>query len=264
MKIIFAGRDNRFNRRLISELAQEHEICCCLWLEPGVHSTRLLLERFRARATRYGLRRMLDELAFHALDRLWLRRNEAALKHTKPAWFVERIVLPFPGYEVHNIHEPRWLELVAGNQPDMIFSVCSNVLFKPQLYNIPQLGTFVLHEGLTPEYKGLHTTLWALAKGEHQYLGYTLLKVNKRIDDGEILVQGRYNLKPGEGCRSWSWVGHNACIEGLDNIKAALKQLEQERGFVPLDTSGRTASLYSWMTLSAFIRHYRQRPRKNN
>lgn len=261
MKIIFAGRDNRFNRRLAMELAQEHEVCCCLWLEPGVHGARQLAQRFRARAVKYGLRQMLGELAFHAFDRFWLRRHEAAFRRTKPAWFVDRISLPFACHEVHNIHEPQWLELVAAQQPDMIFSVCSNILFKPELYNIPKLGTFVLHEGLTPEYKGLHTTLWALAKGEHQYLGYTVFKVNSRLDAGDILVQGRYNLKPGEGCRNWSWVGHNACIEGLGDIRAALKKLEQDRGFVPLDIAGRQAGLYSWMSLQAFIRLYRKRKR---
>lgn len=259
MKIIFAGRDNRFNRRLVSELAKEHDICCCLWLEPGVHTARGLVKRFRARAGKYGLWQMLDELAFHAFDRLWLRRGEAALKNTKPAWFMERISLPFPCHEVSDIHEPRWLQQVAGHEPDMIFGVCSNILFKPELYSMPKLGTFVLHEGLTPEYKGLHTTLWALAKGEHQYLGYTLLKVNSRIDGGDILAQGRYSLQLGEGCRNWSWVGHNALIEGLDDVKRALQQLEREGGFVPLNTPGRIPGLYSWMTLSAFVKLYRQR-----
>jgi hypothetical protein len=37
--------------------------------------------------------------------------------------------------------------------------ICGSVIFKHAFYSIPRMGTFILHDDLTPEYLGLHTTL---------------------------------------------------------------------------------------------------------
>lgn len=257
MKIIFAGRDNAFNRGIIQWLAEDHDVIACFFLEPERGSSKGRWKRIKLRAKKYSWFKALDELAFHLADRLWIRSDE---KHRVledfPETFTKSQQLEIPQFSVANIHSKKWLNYVKENNPDIIFSVCGAVIFKPQLHTLPRLGTLVLHEGLTPEYKGLHTPLWALMNKEFQYLGYTLLQVNDSIDGGKVLSQNIYRLEKNEDFRVWSLVAHKAILANLEHIKTALLKLEENKGFVPLNISGRKHSYYTWMGLSDFTRLY--------
>ena len=256
MKIIFAGRDNAFNRKMVQEFSVHHEVVCCLFLEPGRVSRKGKRDIIMRRVKKQGLLKTIDQLAFHLFDRLFLRRNEARFWKQRAEYCDSALPLQCPVHQVHNIHDKRWIELCRQLKTDIILATCSKIIFKPELYNIPALGTYIVHEGLTPEYKGLHTPLWALMKKEFQNIGYTILKANNKIDGGEILIQNTYSLGPGENYRTWSWVGHNAIIAGMENICHAFCQLEKSKSFAPINTAGRKSSYYTWMGLSDFIGLY--------
>jgi hypothetical protein len=98
--------------------------------------------------------------------------------------------------------------------------------------------------------------LWALMKKEFQHIGYTVLKANEKIDGGEILAQGIYSIQQGENYRTWSWIGHNAIISGLDDIRHCFRKLEKEKHFIPISMEGRKSGYYTWMGLSDFLRLY--------
>ncbi len=257
MKIIFAGRDNNFNRRYIKEVSREHEVVCCLFLEPDRFKASNRFKRIVGRIKKYGILTAVNEVLFHCYDRIYIRKPESAFIKTKPDFFLNTTELECPQYLVKNIHDAHWLKLTKGLAPDIIFSMCCNVKFRKEFYSIPRLGTFVLHEGLTPEYKGLHTILWALLKKDYGHIGYTLLKVNDKMDEGGILTQGYYQLKKGENHRTWSWVSHNALIEGLDDVKRSLKKLEHLQCFEPVKIQGRIQGTYTWMTLTRYLYYSR-------
>ncbi|MCX6245173.1 MAG: formyltransferase family protein [Bacteroidetes bacterium] len=253
MRIVFAGRDNSFNRKFFTEISEDHEVLYCLFLEPGRKNAKDKCKRIGKRLRKYGLLKVIDELAFHLFDRLFLRKPEITFKNSQPEYFNTKVELPFPSYTVENIHDAGWINFIKQSSPDIIFSLCCSVIFKPDLTSIPKYGTFILHEGLTPEYKGLHTTLWALLKKDYKSVGYTLFKANNDIDGGEILVQETYTRKYGEDYRTWSWISHNALIEGLDNIKRSLKNLEKNGNFEPIEKGSRESGVYTWMTLTKFL-----------
>ena len=257
MRVIFAGRDNAFNTGIVEWLAKEHEVVACLFLEPNRRTRTMMWKRVKGRAKKYGWLKAIDEVLFHAVDRVAIRRGESqsVLREFPPSFTATRS-LDVPSHSVGNIHSRKWLDFVAALNPDIIFSVCGSVIFRPPLFTIPKLGTFVLHEGLTPEYKGLHTPLWALMNKEHDYLGYTLLKVDDSIDGGAVLSQGTYEPGEGEGYRTWSLVAHKAILANLDHIAAALASLEKNGGFEPLDLTGRRHEYFTWMGLSDFVRLY--------
>lgn len=253
MKIIFLGRDNPFNRKYFSELSKEHELLCCLFLEPNRFKLTYRLNFICKRIRKYGFIRVSDELCFHLYYRLFFRNATMKLIKTKREYFIDKLELECPTYNVENIHNIKWIEFIRNCSPDIIFCMCSSVILKPVLYNIPKLGTFVLHEGITPEYKGLHTILWALLKKDYKNIGYTLLKINDEIDGGKILIQENYKLNGNEDYRTWVWIGHNALIEGLDHIKKALKEVELNKDFKPVETVKRESCIYTWMTLTKFL-----------
>jgi hypothetical protein len=253
MRMIFAGRENNFNRKLFFELSIDNELLCCLFLEPERSSFSNQFKRIFKRIKKYGFIRVIDELSFHLADRILIRRIEKRFKYSRHEYFVNRTVLNCPTFKIKNINDEKWLDLIKSFSPDIIVSACSNVIFKPPFFNIPKYGTFVLHEGITPEYRGLHTTLWALLKKEYNYIGYTVLKVNESIDGGDILLQENYKLKNDESFRTWGWISHIALIEGLDSIKKAFKTLELNKGFTPIDVQNRKSDTYTWMTFSKFL-----------
>jgi hypothetical protein len=260
VRILFAGRDNAFNRGVINWLHERFTVAAVYFLEPDRFSWSARWRKTRRRARRYGWMAAADELAFHVADRLLIRRGETSLWQSRvPIAFRRSQRLDVPTYVVENVHAETWLAKTNEIAPDIVLSTCGSVIFKKSFYSIPTMGTFVLHEGLTPEYKGLHTPLWAMLKREPEYIGYTLLRVNDTIDGGEVLAQARYHLQPDENVSHWSYVGHKAIIDNLPHIEAALRQLDTDRSFVPLDVSHRPTNYYSWMRLSEFLKYYYHR-----
>ena len=253
MRVIFAGRNNPFNRKLVTELFRDHELISCLWLEVGLESWSSRWRTIRGRMKRYGVLRAIDELAFHLYDRVFHRKRHFDFFNRKAEWFTDWPKIDCPTYDVDKIHSKKWLDYIEEQQPDIIFSVCCKVIFRPKLFNIPRLGTFVLHEGLTPEYKGLHTPIWALLNKEPEYVGYTMLRVNEGIDDGEVIIQDGYELKEGEDVRCWSWVGHKAIIDGMDDMRNKLAEIDEKGSFEPLSIEGRKHGYYTWVPLSQFL-----------
>jgi methionyl-tRNA formyltransferase len=73
--------------------------------------------------------------------------------------------------------------------PDAVFAVCVSDRFSERVHSIPRLGTFLWHEGVTPEYRGLYSPFWAVHELDFANLGCTLLRMNERLDGGEVYVQ---------------------------------------------------------------------------
>ena len=253
MRVIFAGRNNSFNRKIAKELFRDHELISCLFLEEGRGNFSARLNRIRRRMKRYGVLRALDELAFHVYDRIFHKKHTRTFFKQAPEFFLKWSKLTCPCYDVDNIHSKKWIDYIEEQKPDILFSVCCTVIFRPKLFNIPRLGTYVLHEGLTPEYKGLHTPIWALINDEQEYLGYTMLRVNESIDGGDVILQDGYDLKEDEDVRCWSWVAHKAIIDGLPKLRKTLADLEENETFTPVSIEGRKHQYYTWVPLSKFL-----------
>ena len=74
---------------------------------------------------------------------------------------------------------------------DFIFSV--GYLKKIESEIIKNYEIINLHPSLLPKYKGLMTHKRMLINKENKY-GYTIHKVTKYLDDGEILIQNQKNI----------------------------------------------------------------------
>jgi len=89
---------------------------------------------------------------------------------------------------VANIHAQNVMEQVAALTPDLGLIYGSPIL-KPELFEIPRLGTLGIHHGKVPEYRGNKTTFWAMYNGE-AVAGVTIQKVNQGLDTGRIVKTG--------------------------------------------------------------------------
>ena len=244
--VVFIGRDNLFNRRLIHQLSADHLVRLCIFVENDRHSVRGILRRIINRIKRYGLFKVLDELAFHIFDRLVLRRQEKEI--WRESQFLTPIELSMPTYVTDNVHDDECLDMIRKLNPDIIFSLCCGVIFKKELYNIPKNGTYMLHEGILPHYRGLHSTLWALAKDDYENVGATLFRVNDTVDGGEIVLQ--WKVRDFDGCRNWGWTAHRGHIDAIPSISKVFQGIAVKPG---TEMSQEPDHYYTWMQLSQFL-----------
>ena len=94
---------------------------------------------------------------------------------------------------IPDIHAPDVLARVRALAPDVGVIYGAPVL-RPELFEIPRLGTLGIHHGRVPDYRGKKTTFWEIYNGE-RVAGVTIQRVNKGIDTGEIVKRGEVEIR---------------------------------------------------------------------
>jgi methionyl-tRNA formyltransferase len=89
--------------------------------------------------------------------------------------------------QVAHINHPDVVALADRLQPDVI-AVFGTSLIRGPLLCRGRLGTFNLHGGLSPQYRGADCTFWALYNGEPDRVGCTLHRIDSGIDTGELIA----------------------------------------------------------------------------
>ncbi len=94
-------------------------------------------------------------------------------QHKKPVWFLDTI----------NSDEAQ--TLIVNEKFDLVVNARTRYIYKRPVLDLPPLGCINIHHGILPEQRGLMCDLWALA--DRQPAGFTIHKMNPKIDDGKIL-----------------------------------------------------------------------------
>lgn len=119
-----------------------------------------------------------------------LRRTDGQLERLlfdgspKTAWDV-----PCHAVRRDQVNTEESIAFIQACQPDIIVtSGCP--LLRPEVFELPRLGTLNIHYGISPAYRGEHTMFWPLYHGDTSNLGVTILQIDAGIDTGPILAQG--------------------------------------------------------------------------
>ena len=83
--------------------------------------------------------------------------------------------------------------LIESHNPDYLV-VCGGPILKSNIFNIPSIASINLHWGITPLMRGAESSFWALYLGKFDAIGMTLHKIDKGVDTGTVLAQGRPSL----------------------------------------------------------------------
>lgn len=220
--------------------------------EPGTRLRRRLVREVK----RVGWWRFLDVLAFRLFyrltraggDRAWERRALDRLR----ALYPERPNAPELIVSSPNASEAQ--ALVTARRPDLVIARCKTLL-NERIFAIPALGTFVMHPGVCPEYRNAHGCFWALASGDFDNVGMTLLRIDRGVDTGPVFGYFRVRAEPAE---SHVVIQHRVVLDNLDGIRDTL--LDIANGVArPIDTGGRQSATWGQPWLSAFLRMRRSR-----
>jgi methionyl-tRNA formyltransferase len=263
LKTVFIGENSWLNQILVHWLSQRTNLVGVVWTHSMKWKTwRGYAKMFQKRYRRYGLRKAIDEALFYFYYRTFLRKSEfKELRKVMRAYCEAHGVQKWRGDAIttDNVNEPAVRVFLAERAPDLAFAMCINDFFGKPLRALPKQGVFLWHEGYTPEYKGLYSPFWAVHNLDFERIGYTLLRMNGRLDAGEIYVQG--TARDIDPFRQYhAYIGHKAILDSLPAVEQFLRDLEAGQA-KPLDRAGAATAYYTYPGISDFIR---QRMRLRN
>jgi len=95
--------------------------------------------------------------------------------------------------KVNSINSKITIELLKSLNPDLIIVNGTRIISKRVLQSVP--CKFVnIHAGITPMYRGVHGTYWALVNNDFINSGVTVHFVDEGIDTGQIIAQKQVRI----------------------------------------------------------------------
>lgn len=272
LKTAFIGQENFFDHKICEWLSEHTDLSLIIWTNnlswssgKGSERRKKVIKRFIRRARQKGSLRALNEFFYYVLYRTMLadgevRKIKRAVASTscRPLKPLSRIEQVRPS----DIKAPALQERIESLKLDAIFSMCIDVYLPKKLITEPRYGSFLWHEGITPEYRGVYSPFWALRNADYGNLGYTLLKMNSKLDAGDIFVQGRaIDIDP---LKDWhSYIGHKAILDSLPKVKQFLIDLESNQHRA-VNRSEAIDGYYSYPTASALLKIFEKRWRSTS
>ena len=208
--------------------------------------------RIKREIKRVGLLRFLDVLAFRLYYAAFLRAKDRAWERH----CLDEICRRYPelpsSVPVFNAASPNTPEVRAFIQtaaPDLMIARCKTLL-KEEVFSIPVRGTFVMHPGICPEYRNAHGCFWALANGDLERVGMTLLRIDRGVDTGAVF--GYYTCRYDELEESHIVIQDRTVFDNLDALGRKLQELANGTA-MPIDVRGRSSAAWGQPWLTKFL-----------
>ncbi len=145
-----------------------------------------------------------------------------------------------PLLQPQKVKDPTFLEKVHEISPTIIVVVAFGQILPPDLLNIPRHGCVNLHASYLPHYRGAAPIQWAIINGEKK-TGVTIIKMNEKMDEGDILSQDSIPIEDDETAEKLSEKlanrGAKLLIQTLKDIEnhreKPIKQDDQKASYAP-------------------------------
>ena len=208
----------------------------------------------RREIARRGLLSFLDVAAFRVYSKLCLSRANAAWNDAELARLRERYPVSLEGIPAVVVADPNGVqtrEFIAGLAPDLIIARCKFIL-APEVFELARFGTYALHPGICPEYRNAHGCFWALASRDLERVGMTLLRIDRGVDTGPVLLQATCPFD--EVRESHHVIQGRVVFENLDRIGHTLHAVARGESPPAIDTAGRTSAVWGQPRLTSYVR----------
>lgn len=140
------------------------------------------------------------------------------------------VELGIPVLQPEKLRDPAFLETLRSLHADLFVVVAFRML--PEVvWSMPPKGTVNLHGSLLPAYRGAAPIHWAVLNGEKE-TGVTIFFLQHEIDTGDLLLQERLSIHPGETTGSvysrMMLIGARALIRATDIIQSGSYHLKPQ------------------------------------
>ena len=148
-----------------------------------------------------------------------------------------------------------FIEQITGLRPDLSVVVAYGHILKPEILDLPSLGSVNVHASLLPQLRGAAPVNWAIIRG-HEQTGVTVMRMVEAMDAGPIIHQLSEPISDEDSASELmsrlSELGALALREALGSIKRGdteeREQLEDAVSYAP--KVDRKSARIDW-TLSA-------------
>jgi len=217
--------------------------------EPGSR----MRQRIRREVRRVGMLRFIDVLAWRFYQRLILARHDRAWE----AGALARIRARYPAtpentpvLRTASPNSESAFSFMHTLQPDLVIARCKTLL-KKSVFDIPAHGTWVMHPGICPEYRNAHGCFWALANGDDERVGMTLLRIDAGIDTGPVYDYYQCAIDPVNDTPAV--INHRVVLDNLDALQQRFVEIVAGTA-QPITTAGRDSAEWGQPWLSRYLR----------
>ncbi len=204
--------------------------------------------RIKREIKRVGYWRFLDVLAFRLYYRFFLAEKDetwrgAAIEKFKKIYPELKDVPALVTHSPNSAEAEKFLQEAAV---DIIVARCKTLL-KRNIFTLAKTGTVVFHPGVCPEYRNAHGCFWALARGDFEKVGMTLLKVDEGVDTGKIY--GFYSYPFDSRNESHIRIQNRVVLDNLPQLQAKLEEIVAGQA-AAIDVTGRESGVWGhpWLT----------------
>ncbi len=108
-----------------------------------------------------------------------------------------------PVFQFEKLRAPEGVAALTDLQPDLVVTAAFGQILSQKLLDIPPLGTVNVHASLLPAYRGPAPINWCVMMGETE-TGITTMATDAGVDTGDMLLQERVAILPGESAGALS------------------------------------------------------------
>ncbi len=249
-RIVVLTCRNPVNYALIDALATTHDIVGIVFENQLKLRGRIFLRRIR----KLGIFTVADQLLFKVPDVLFFQRRAASkanriLNHDGS--FDPRLLPKERIVDTTSVNSPVASDLIRETKPSVIVVSGTSLIGESMLGAAKDVPIVNIHCGITPRYRGAHGAFWAIVNRDWENVGTTIHLVDKSIDTGAIVSQGRIDPQPTDNPRDLALRQYAVGIKLLMDAMPGLSS----RTFATFAREDLDSRFYSSPTLSAYFKY---------
>ena len=139
-------------------------------------------------------------------------------------------------------------------KPDIFLFSPFDKIAGPKFLNIPNIGSFNIHLGKLPEYKGGLSAFWVLRFGD-PIAGVSIHRINNKIDEGELVAEHRFNVTT----NSMHELMLITVYHGSKLIVDLVNMIEKGNNINPIDKKMREENYFFYPKAKDFFQFYKKK-----
>ena len=130
-------------------------------------------------------------------------------------------------YYFNHANDLEFIKFVESQNIDLIVNARTRDIYKNKILKTPRLGCINIHHGLLPNYRGTMCDLYALF--ENRPAGFSIHKMEKKIDDGDIVQVVPVTLPDSINAKNFpEHIYQSSIIEG-ETLAKLFEKIEQDQ-----------------------------------